>query len=550
MKKSILLMSLLSVLALTSCGGSNSNPDNSGTGEGEGGGSQEETKLLTQETLDELAKGYALESKVTEKFNDEVYYFYTESYHDTNSFTFKFYNYSTSTPNKNEVVKFETFTKDEDGVVLSERRNINNQKNYYVTLDPLTGNPQIFDDCYANFFSYLELTDFEENEGVFTLKESSIDKISSLIITQLYGSEGFELASLQISYVDEDLTLSVVAAPFVTTTTTYNYSFDVVVTGLGEDLSFEKRADPYTDVSDETFEGMITALKGNNYKMVQEDYYENSLLRTSTLIVNGDLTYRENEYDGTTYKIATYKDGETYYEANNVDGTFVKSGEVDASIFNALFSSFNISRATFDLTNNIYVVKDDVTGDSSVYTPFIAEVSEISDFSIEIKNDSYVFTNVGGDYTTVVTFTNVGSADVGYTLDDIQEPTIDESSAWAQLLDEESLAILTSIYGENVDLLPVPTDLNTSGWVDFGYEGEMSGLLFMGDTPIPTQETVNAYYEQLTNAGFIDLEEEDSGLHLFCSADETIIVMVGIVPMADLIGFGEGSYFSIVSMLA
>ena len=105
-------------------------------------------------------------------------------------------------------------------------------------------------------------------------------------------------------------------------------------------------------------------------------------------------------------------------------------------------------------------------------------------------------------------------------------------------------------YGENVNLLPVPTDLNTAGWVDFGYEGEMSGLLFMGENPTPTQETVNAYYEQLTNAGFIDLEEEDSGLHLFCSADETIIVMVGIVPMADLIGFGEGSYFSIVSTLA
>lgn len=295
---------------------------------------------------------------------------------------------------------------------------------------------------------------------------------------------------------------------------------------------------------------MLTSLKNKNYKMVQQDYYKNNLSSTSTLIVNGDLTYRENEFDGTTYKIATYKDGDKYYEANNVDGKFVKAGEVDASVFNALFSSFNISRACFDLTNNKYVVKDDVTGDSSVFTPFISDVSEISNFSIEITNDSYVFTNIGGDYKTVVIFTNVGSADVGYTLDDIQDPTVDESSAWAQLLDEESLAILTSIYGENVDLLPVPTDLNTAGWVDFGYEGEISGLLFMGENPTPTQETVNAYYEQLTNAGFIDLEEEESGLHLFCSADETIIVMVGIVPMADVIGFGEGSYFSIVSTLA
>ena len=546
MKKSTLLVSLLSILAMTACGGNDSNPDNSGTGGDEGG--EQEDKVLTQETLEELAKGYVLESKVTEKINDNVHYFYSDSFHDGDSFTYKVYATSNSEPTKNQLNIFETYSKDKDGNLVNERRNISNQKTYYKRV--IAGQLIDFDRGYANFFSFLELTDFEENEGVFTLKESSIDKVSPFIITQLYGNEGFELDSLEISYVDENLTLSVVAAPYIAGTTTYNYSFDVVVKDLGEDVSFAKRADPYEEVSDETFEGMLTALKNKNYKMVQQDYYKNNLSSTSTLIVNGDLTYRENEYDGTTYKIATYKDGDKYYEANNVDGKFVKSGEVDVSVFNALFSSFNISRACFDLTNNKYVVKDDVTGDSSVYTPFISDVSEISNFSIEITNDSYIFTNIGGDYKTVVTFTNVGSADVGYTIDDIQEPTIDESSAWAQLLDEESLAILTSIYGENVDLLPVPTDLNTDGWVDFGYEGEMSGLLFMGETPTPTQETVNAYYEQLTNAGFIDLEEEDSGLHMFCSADETIIVMVGIVPMADLIGFGEGSYFSIVSMLA
>lgn len=546
MKKSTLLVSLLSILAMTACGGNDSNPDNSGTGGDEGG--EQEVKVLTQETLEELAKGYVLESKVTEKINDEVYYFYTDSFHDGDSFTYKVYATSNSEPTKNQLNIFETYSKDEDGNLVNERRNISNQKTYYKRV--IAGQLIDFDRGYANFFSFLELTDFKENEGVFTLKESSIDKVSPYIITQLYGNEGFELASLEISYVDENLTLSVVAAPYIAGTTTYNYSFDVVVKDLGEDVSFAKRADPYEEVSDETFEGMLTSLKNKNYKMVQQDYYKDNLSSTSTLIVNGDLTYRENIYDGTTYKIATYKDGDKYYEANNVDGTFVKSGEVDASVFNALFSSFNISRACFDLTNNKYVVKDDVTGDSSVFTPFISDISEISNFSVEITNDSYIFTNIGGDYKTVVTFTNVGSADVGYTIDDIQDPTVDESSAWAQLLDEESLAILTSIYGENVDLLPVPTDLNTSGWVDFGYEGEMSGLLFMGETPTPTQETVNAYYEQLTNAGFIDLEEEDSGLHMFCSADETIIVMVGIVPMADLIGFGEGSYFSIVSMLA
>lgn len=550
MKKSTLLVSLLSILAMTACGGNDSNPDNSGTGGDEGG--EQEVKVLTQETLEELAKGYVLESKVTEKINDNVHYFYSDSFHDGDSFTYKVYATSNSTPSRDQLTIFETYSKDENGNLVSERRNISNQKTYYKLTNPLTGDFIQFDTGYTNFFSFLELTDFEENEGVYTLKESSINKVSPFIITQLYGNQGFELDSLEITYVEDNLTLSVEAAPYIAGTTTYNYTFDVVVKDLGEDVNFAKRADPYEEVSDETFEGMLTSLKNKNYKMVQQDYYKNNLSSTSTLIVNGDLTYRENEFDGTTYKIATYKDGDKYYEANNVDGKFVKSGEVDASVFNALFSSFNISRACFDLTNNKYVVKDDVTGDSSVYTPFISDVSEISNFSIEITNDSYIFTNIGGDYKTVVTFTNVGSADVGYTLDDIQDPTVDESSAWAQLLDEESLAILTSIYGENVDLLPVPTDLNTTGWVDFGYEGEMSALLFMSDTPTVTQETVNSYKTQLINAGFVDLNEisDITGLPTYASPDGSVVVSAEIVSLEDLFGFGEGSYFAIISMLA
>lgn len=60
MKKSTLLVSLLSILAMTACGGNDSNSDNSGTGGDDGG--EQEVKVLTQETLEELAKGYVLES--------------------------------------------------------------------------------------------------------------------------------------------------------------------------------------------------------------------------------------------------------------------------------------------------------------------------------------------------------------------------------------------------------------------------------------------------------------------------------------------------------
>ena len=161
MKKSTLLVSLLSILAMTSCGGNDSNPDNSGTGGDEGG--EQEVKVLTQETLEELAKGYVLESKVTEKINDNVHYFYSDSFHDGDSFTYKVYATSNSTPSRDQLTIFETYSKNENGNSVSERRSINNQKTYYKLTNPLTGDFIQFDTGYTNFFSFLDLTDFEEN---------------------------------------------------------------------------------------------------------------------------------------------------------------------------------------------------------------------------------------------------------------------------------------------------------------------------------------------------------------------------------------------------
>lgn len=570
MKKSIMLLSLLSVLAFTSCSGNTQTPDTPDTGLEDGDdkpGTDEETpgtdegtpdtdgdgddtpvapKELTQETLDELAKGYILESKVTEDINGKVDYFYSDSYHDGDSFTVKAFKSDATNPTKDEDVLFETYSSDSDGDLVSERRTLNNDKSYFKVLNPVTYEYDKFATGYTNFFTTLKLEDFDVEEGVYTLKENSVSKVSPLIITQLYGNGGFELDSLTVSYVDDTLTLKTVAKPFLGNGITYNYTFDTVVVDSGDDVSFAKRADPYEEVSDDKFSSMITALKAHNFKLVQQNYHDDTLDSTSTLIADGDLTYRENEDENGTYKVATYKDGDKYFEANNEDGTFVKSGEVTAAIFEALYPTFDISRACFDLVDGKYVLKDDVDGDSGAFTPFEGSLANLT---IEIKEDSYVFIDISGDNKMVVTFSEVGTADVGYTISEVKEPVVEATGKWSELLDPMSLGVLSSVYGENTDILPVPSGFDCEGWQDLGYKGVASALMFMGSSPVATEDDITSYCNQLVAAGFNDLGfDSDAGLYVFTTPDDSIILMTGIADMADITGNGEGSYFTIYSM--
>lgn len=567
MKKSIMLLSLLSVLAFTSCSGNVQTPDTPDTGLEDGDdnpGTDEETpgtdegtpdtdgdgddtpvapKELTQETLDELAKGYILESKVTEDINGKVDYFYSDSYHDGDSFTVKAFKSDATNPTKDEEVLFETYSADSDGYLVAERRTLSNEKTYLKVYNPATSDYSKFATGYTNFFTTLKLEDFDAKDGVYTLKDTSLSKVSPFIITQLYGNEGFELDSLTVTYVEDVLTLKTVAKPFLGNGIIYNYTFETVVVDSGEDVSFAKRADPYEEVSDEKFSSMITALKAHNFKLVQQNYYDDTLDSTSTLIVDGDLTYRENEFDGESYKIATYKDGDKYFEANNKDGTFVKSGEVDAETFSALFPSFAISRACFDLVDGKYVLKGDVSGDMGAFTPFGGEIGKLT---IEITDDSYIFTDTSEDSKTVVTFSEIGTADVGYTISDVKEPA--SEGKWTELLSSDMLYNLTSIFGAGKeDTLPVPSGFNYEGWVDFGEEG-IAMLLFYADSPVPTEADVTNYGKQLEAAGFVDTGEIDEytyGLKIFMSADQTIGVEIGIVSGAEL-GGADQPYFCIV----
>lgn len=531
MKKSIMALSLLSLISLSACGGLTSSSQNSSPAPST---SSSATFTLTQDTLDQLSLGYSLETLVTEDVNGKISYFYTDSFHDAESYTVKVYEASQSTPTKDVNEIFETYSADEQGYLVSERRNLNNEKNFVKVYNPYTSEYSLFDDNYSNFFTFLSIDDFEKSGDAYVLSDNAKAAVSPYIITQLYGNPGFELDSLAIEERNGSIYLVTTPKPFVTSSTTYNYIFESKIVEFGNDITIPKRAEPYAEVTDAKFTEMITSLKGKNYKMVQKDYQGSQLAATSTFIVNGDLTYRENEFDGVSYKVAAYKDGDNYYEANKEGTEFIKARQITAEEFSALYSSFNISHACFDESDGIYTVKDDVNGDTFAYSIFASLVSEINDFTIEIKDGSYIFTNKNGTNKTIVEFTDIGSADVGYQVSDVKEPSAEVS--WKDILDEYSLANLTSVLGEEkLASFPVPEGFNLEGWMDFSEEEGMSMLLYISPDPVADESTLAAYEQKLLAAGYADMGETDpSAYDAKVYADDSTIVEVALVPAGEL----------------
>lgn len=489
---------------------------------------------LTQSMLDSLSEGYSLENLVTEEINGVKRYFYSDSFYKNDKYTLKVYETKNSDPDKSNNVVFETYSADEEGYLVSERRNLNNERSYAQIYNPVLQEYSKFADNYTDFFSLLELSDFTKEDDTYTLKSEAVDRVSPYLLTQLYGNPGFELASFTIT-VGEEITYKAIAEPYKTISTTYNYTFDGTVVDSGADIEVEERADPYPNVEDAEFADKIASLKEHNYVLTQTDYENDEVVSTSTFISAGDLTYRENTFDGEDLKIAAYKDGDAYYEADRNGEDLILSREITEEEFNALFPSFNISRACFDKSGDNYVIKDDISDDTSVFTTFMTSTDQIGDLTISMTDDKITFTNVIDEYKTVVEFASIGTADVGYTLDDIKESS---ASEWAELMDESSYAHLQTVLLDEINNFPVPTDFTMlEAWVDFSEEDGLSILAYLSSTPTVDEAMLNSYGEQLTAAGY-QLTDGDAeyGGSLYSKETDTLSIMVEVASVsgADL----------------
>ena len=541
--KKILLLPLASLLFLSAC-------------EQVGGESSTSVKPeppveFSEAVLTGLGKAYSLENLVTEDIDGVSTQFYSDSFYKNDKFTVKVYASKSTNPDKNSLQLFETYSSAEDGRLVAERRNLNNTATYTLVYNPVLQEYSQFSDNYMNFFSLLKLSDFELENNEYVLKEDAITKISPYLVTQLYGNPGFDLASFKITTSD-GLAYEAVTEPYKTSTKTYNYHFAGKILAYGDDVEVEERAQPYEAVEDSTFENAFEKLKKQNYVLTQKDYQNDQLVSTSTFISDGDLTYRENSFDGEDYKIAAYKNGDKYFEADKQeDGTFLLTREITANEYNAIFPSFNVSRACFDKVGDRYTVKADISDDISKFTRFSSLVENIDELTIEIAQDKISVTNTSGTAKTVIEYTSIGTADVGYTLDDIKESSAD---TWESLLDEASYANLSSVLGSEISSFPVPTGFNMpEAWMDFSEEEGLSMLVYLSSTPEANSDTTSAYGQQLLEAGYAEVPDgehnfEGSLIYTKETSEKTLLVEIGAASAADLGVDFDYSVFTILVM--
>ena len=543
MKKKLALLPLLSLILLSGCeqAGSMNSSTTAGT---------EKPIELTDTLLTELGKAYSLENLVTEEVNGESSQFYSDSFYKDDKFTVKVYESKQTDPDKTVLQLFETYSADEEGRLVAERRNLNNTASYTLVYNPVLQEYTQFSDNYTNFFSFLKLSDFDLENGEYILKDTAIEEVSPYLVTQLYGNPGFELASFKIM-VSDGLTYEAVTEPYQTTTRTYNYHFAGKILAYGDEVEVEERAEPYESVEDSVFETAFDNLKKQNYVLTQSDYQNDELVSTSTFIAAGDLTYRENTFDGVDYKIAAYKNGDKYFEADKQeDGTFLLTREITSEEYAALFPSFSVNPACFDKISNQYVVKDDISDSISKFSHFSSLTDEIDELTIDITNTKISVTNISGADKTVIEYTSIGSADVGYTLDDIKESS---SSTWGELLDEASYANLSSVLGEAMSSFPVPEGFDMpEAWIDFGEEGS-SMLVYLSSTPEANNDSVTAYGEQLLSAGYTEVADaehnfEGSLVYSKETTANTLIVEIGAADPIDL-GLGDAFDFPVFTIL-
>lgn len=474
-------------------------------------------------TIEELAKGVKVEVVGTETYDGNITNLYLKNTSKDKEFSFIKYNDADRT----DVALHEYYAANEDdNYIYSTRLNVNNTYNYYKIYNPYTSEYYTWNDGYNNPFSLLEESNFEKVDDVtYSVNVKDLPEISASLTNLLYGNPGLNLTAFTM-YLEEGKLIFEAFANF-DGSTTYEYTFKAEVVASGIDVEMDYRDVPFANVEDAEFDTMLEALKQNNYTATVVNYDDGIEDYTSMFYSNPDKVY---------YEIMEYKSGfyvtedNLIQEVKNVDGDFYKVGAPLEGSIDEVMPSFNISRSVFDVNEGVYTLKDGVEGDLSAIMILEAYADSLDEFTITKTAEGYEFRNVLGDYETVVTFTNIGSTDVGFTADSVLEPVV--GTSWAEVVDEDSYQLLIDICGEEVaSTIPVPDNYDT--WYQLSEEPEY--VMFAAEASETIDDDIFAYAMKLMDAGFMLSEEEgmNGGIMALIEAtinDEYHVVVVEFMP--------------------
>ena len=451
-----------------------------------------------QSTINEFKEGIKVSVEMNETYNNVTNKIYLQN--TSKPYEFSFIQFKDQA--RNEKVLREYYVSKEDdssnNYVYATRLNVNNQYTYYPMYNPATSEYYTWNDGYNNAFMTLNEQSFDKiDEFNYSLKEQLLSEKSSSFSTLIYGNPGLTLTSLSLSKNDEVLSLS----GSFTFDNRYMYTFNADVLQKGTNTTMDYRSEKFEEVNDQTFNEMINNLKANNYTATVENYENNVLASTSFYCTEEDKVYWETgEYKSGYYVLENnlvqeiYKDGENYYKIGSpIEGSLEE-----------VRPSLKISRACFDVNNNVYTLKAGVEGSLTSITILEAYADDLSNFTIEINNDSYKFINIRNTYKTIVTFTNIGTTSCGFNADTVLEPV--SAASWSEVLDEDSYNLLFSVVGEEIENIPVP-----KGYTQWGMdylEEEITVAFLFAEGSDTLDEDLSLYANELTKAGYSLYEEE------------------------------------------
>lgn len=447
--------------------------------------------------LSDLNKGVKVSVEMDETYDNTTKKLYLQNAVKTKEFSFIQYKDET----RKEAGIHEYYVgkeNDSKNLIYSTRLNANNEYSYYSVYNPKTSNYFTWDDGYNNAFSTLSVESFDKvNDFTYSLKNELLSSKSNEFSTLLYGNPGLVLTSLSLVQTKDQLEIS----STLKFEDSYAYNAKAIVLQKGESVEMDYRMKPFADVEDETFAQMLNSLKQNNYTLTIENYDDDFLDSTSVYYSEADKVYYETgEYKAGFYEI---EEG-LVQEVKKEDEDFYKVGSPMEGSLDEVRASFRISRACFDKADNIYTLKKGVEGSFSSITVLETLADEFANLTIKIEDSKYTFTNVRNSLKTVVTFTDIGTTSCGYTSDSVLEPVA--GASWADVLDEESFALLMSIAGEEAYNIPVPEGY--AEWAMEYSEDEITFALLLAEGSETLEDDIFVYAYQLMDAGYILYEEE------------------------------------------
>ncbi len=490
--------------------------------------SSNETYTLSVDMLEKLSLGYRFDLEIKQTVNGQNQTTYDEVGHNNELYFHKLF----LTKEKENAEIFETYSKDADDFLLAERRAASNTKHFLKMYDPTTYEFVKWTDGYQNPFGLITVSDFEtKGNNVYALKINQVEEVvKTSLATQLYGNPGLVLSKFEVTINNERVVSLYAECTFEAVDSSYLFEVKGNVVSEGKDVIIEERAKPFEKVQDETFEKMMSNLQNYNYTVNYNglDSLDN-LLEGKVVLENKGIYYELS--DGFTSLNGGYLvvNETMLQEVSHVGEDYIKVNVPVEGSLSELYTLMNFDRACFDFVDNKYVLKDDVHDDLGVIYQLETISEALDDFTIEITNDSYIFTNTCYDKNNSITsietltFTNVGSTVLPFDETTLKDQEV--ATSWSQLIDETSsdstYAQLETKYGELMLALPLVNNHKAvNSWVCLNLEGY--DILVSTNEQSNLESDLASLKQDLIDYGFV-LDETNSsvfgGTHFTCEPE-------------------------------